>query len=521
MKRILVNFSFVSLGLVFGLLGMQIIPVHAKNENMGGNPAPKLHLQESSLPRDGTFTTSFAPIIKKAAPSVVNVFTTKNIKESADPRLLPFLNDPTLRKFFGGGQEDDEEEPAPRQRSRNRHPRNRQEQSLGSGVIVTEDGYILTNSHVVEGADEVKVVLASGKEYSAKVIGSDPPSDSAVLKIEGKDFPAITIANSDDLQVGDVALAIGNPFGIGQTVTMGIISATGRGELGIADYEDWIQTDASINPGNSGGALIDAQGRLIGLNSAILSGTGGNLGVGLGVPVHLARDIMERLVRDGQVVRGYLGVYPQALNPELSEYFKLGERGGALVSEVMQGAPAAAAGIKNGDVITEFNGKKVADPRHLRLFASQTQPNTTVPVKIIRDGKEQTVKVKIAEFPNDDLAHSGKRRGTGKTAPEDDTLDGVEVGDLDADSRKQYNIPSNIKQGALVTSVDSDSLSYKAGLRPGDVILEMNLKPVIGPDEAVEVSKKIKGPRVMLRVWSQDTGTHYVPVETHDKNSTK
>jgi len=522
MKKFFINLGFGSLGLVIGLLGMQVIHIQGKNETTGGNPAPKLHLQESPLPRDGTFTTSFAPIIKKAAPSVVNIFTTKNIKESADPRLLPFFNDPMFRRFFGGGDDEDEENPQPQQRPRGgRHPRNRQEQSLGSGVIVTDDGYILTNSHVVEGADEVKVVLASGREYAAKVIGTDPPSDSAVIKIEdGKGFPAITIANSDDLQVGDVTLAIGNPFGIGQTVTMGIIIATGRGELGIADYEDWIQTDASINPGNSGGALIDAQGRLIGLNSAILSGTGGNMGVGFAVPVNMARNVMERLVRDGKVVRGYLGVMPQPVTPEVSEFFKLGERSGALVAEVVEGGPAAAAGIKNGDVITEFNGKKIADPRHLRLTASQTQPKTTVPVKIIRDGKDQTVNVKIAEFPSEEFARSGRRGPPGKQAPDNDTLDGVEVADLDVRSRKQYNIPSNVKAGALVTNVEPDSTSYTAGLRPGDVILEMNRNPINSADDAVELSDKVKGPRVMLRVWSHGA-THYVPVDTHKKDRSK
>ncbi len=519
MKKILLNLGFGSLGLVIGLLGMQVFHINGKTVASGGNPAPKLHIEDSALPRDGKFTTSFAPIIKKAAPSVVNIFTTKNIKDTVDPRMSPFFNDPMFRRFFGGG-DDDEGDGSEGQMPQGRHPRNRQEQSLGSGVIVTEDGYILTNSHVVEGADEVKVVLASGKEYPAKVIGTDPPSDSAVIKIEATGLPAVTIANSDDLQVGDITLAIGNPFGIGQTVTMGIISATGRGELGIADYEDWIQTDASINPGNSGGALIDAQGRLIGLNSAILSRTGGNQGVGFAVPVNMARGIMERLVRDGKVVRGFLGVLPQTLTPELSEYFKVGEATGALVGEVNEGTPAAAAGIKNGDVITEFNGKKIIDPRHLRLIVSQTAPKTTVPVKVIRDGKEQTFKVKVAELPDRDSPRFGKRGPNGKQAPDDDTLDGVEVADLDAKSRKQFGIPQGIKEGALITNVDPDSTSYTAGLRPGDVILEMNRIAVESADQAVELSGKIKGPRVMLRVWSRGA-SHYVSVETHKKNTTK
>jgi serine protease Do len=523
MKKILLNLGFGSLGLVIGLLGMQVFHINGKTVGTGGNPAPKLHVEDSALPRDGKFTTSFAPIIKKAAPSVVNIFTTKNIKDTMDPRLSPFFNDPMFRRFFGGGDDEEEDggsQQQPQQPQQSRRPRSRQEQSLGSGVIVTEDGYILTNSHVVEGADEVKVVLDSGKEYSAKVIGTDPPSDSAVIKIEAKALPAITIANSDDLQVGDITLAIGNPFGIGQTVTMGIISATGRGDLGIADYEDWIQTDASINPGNSGGALIDAQGRLIGLNSAILSRTGGNQGVGFAVPVNMARGIMERLVRDGKVVRGFLGVLPQTLTPEFKELFKVGDYTGALVADVNEDTPAAAAGIKNGDVITEFNGKKIMDPRHLRLIVSQTPPKTKVPVKIVRDGKEQTVQVTVAELPDRNGPRFGKRGPNGKQAPEDDTLDGVEVSDIDARSRKQYNIPQNIKGGALVTTVDPDSTSYEAGLRPGDVILEMNRKPVENADQAVELSGKVKGPRVLLRVWSHGR-IQYLPVDNHKKNTTK
>ncbi len=514
MKRFKFDLGMGGLGLVIGLLSVQLLHTHAKNEASKNNPAPKLQIQDAPLQREGRLTTSFAPAIKKAAPSVVNIFTTKNIKESQDPRLSPFFNDPMFRRFFGGGDEEEDESDNPR---RGRRPRSRQEQSLGSGVIVTEDGYIVTNNHVVEGADEVKVVLASGQEYTAKVIGNDPPTDSAVIKIDGKGLPAVTIANSDELQVGDIVLAIGNPFGIGQTVTMGIISATGRGELGIADYEDWIQTDASINPGNSGGALIDAEGRLVGINSAILSRTGGNQGVGFAVPINMARGIMERLIKDGKVVRGYLGVGIQPVTAELSKEFGLKDQSGALVGGVNDNTPAAEAGIKPGDVITEFNGKKVSDNRHLRLMVSQTAPNTAVPVKVVREGKPMSFNVKLAELPTEDLPMLGKRGPSGKQAPPDDTLDGVEVADLDAKTRRQFNVPNEVK-GALVTNVEQDSTSFEAGLRPGDVIMEMNRKIVANAEQAVELSDKVKGPRVLLRVWSRG-GSRYMFVDTHKKGN--
>jgi serine protease Do len=327
-------------------------------------PTPKLNVQENPISRDTKFTTSFAPVIKKVAPSVVNIYSTKIVKEGQ--RMIPFSDDPFFRRFFGDQFDD------------SRRPRAREEQSLGSGVIISEDGYILTNNHVVEGADEIKVVLADDrKEFEAKVVGTDPQTDVAVVKVEGKGLPAITIADSDQLEVGDVVLAIGNPFGVGQTVTTGIVSATGRGVgiLGREGYEDFIQTDASINPGNSGGALVDAEGRLVGINTAILSRGGGNQGVGFAVPADLARYVMERIVKDGKVVRAYLGVWMQPITPELAKEFGLApDTSGVLVSQVLPDGPAARAGLKDGDAIIEFNGKKVTDSRHLRLVVAQMAP---------------------------------------------------------------------------------------------------------------------------------------------------
>jgi len=462
---------------------------------------PKLNVQENPINREARLTTSFAPIIKKVAPSVVNIYSTKIVKEG--PRMAPFLEDPFFRRFFGDDSDDNR---------RDSRPRTREEQSLGSGVILSEDGYILTNNHVVDGADEIKVVLADDrKEFEAKVVGTDPQTDVAVVKVEGKGLPAITVADSDKLEVGDVVLAIGNPFGVGQTVTMGIASATGRGVgiLGREGYEDFIQTDASINPGNSGGALVDADGRLVGINTAILSRSGGNQGVGFAVPVNLARYVMERIIKDGKVVRAYLGVWMQPITPDLAKEFGLAaDTTGVLVSQVIPDSPAAKAGLKEGDAIVEFNGKKVTDSRHLRLVVAQMAPKTKVAVKIIRNGKEKNLSVTLVE-KTDEQSERGVRKYS-QTESGGDTLDGVEVADLDSRWRRQFNIPDNVR-GAVVTDVDPGSLCAREGIRPGDVILEIERKPVRNADDAVELSKNLKG-RVLLRVWSNG-GSHYVVVD--------
>ncbi|MCX7824806.1 MAG: DegQ family serine endoprotease [Verrucomicrobiae bacterium] len=465
--------------------------------------SPELKLDNTPIAEGSRPTFTFGPVIKKVTPSVVNIYTAKTVRENL--RLAPFFDDPFFRDFFGlpFGQQD--------------VPRERREQALGSGVIVTEDGYILTNNHVVEGADEIKVALADEKTtYSAKVIGTDPQTDIAVIKVEAKNLPAITVTDSDHLAVGDVVLAIGNPFGVGQTVTMGIVSAKGRGGMGIVDYEDFIQTDASINPGNSGGALVDAAGRLVGINTAILSRTGGNLGVGFAVPINLARYVMERIIADGKVTRGYLGVMIQPVTADLAKEFKLSDHGGALIAEVTKDSPADKAGLKVGDVVIEFNGKKVTDSRHLRLMVAQTIPDTKVPLKVIRDAKEQTFTVKLAELPSEKgLAKAGGRSGGLRRGAQADPLDGVAVEDLDARSRREFDIPSHVR-GALVTDVDPASPAAAAGLREGDVILEINRQPVNNADEAVHLSERIRGDRVLLRIWSRG-GSRYVIVEVRPK----
>jgi serine protease Do len=381
---------------------------------------------------------------------------------------------------------------------------------LGSGVIVTADGYILTNNHVVDGAKEVKVTLPDGREFTARVIGRDPKSDIAVVKIDATGLPVVPMADSEKVQVGDVVLAIGNPFGVGQTVTQGIVSATDRGNMGIEDYEDFIQTDAAINPGNSGGPLVDVDGRLIGINTAILSRSGGSQGVGFAIPANLARDVMENLIQYGHVTRGYLGVTIQNVTPALAQEFQLKTPMGALVGDVVPNGPADKAGFKSGDVIVDYNGDKVTDSRHLRLQVAETKPGTTVPVGIMRNGRNQTLQVKVQELPgSQELAEANapNHNDTG-------TLNGVTVSDLDRDARREFKVPADVT-GAMVTEVDPASAAAQAGRKPGDVIEEINRHPVKNADDAVRLTENTGSKRTLVRVW-ENGGSHHVVVDENN-----
>ncbi len=461
----------------------------------------RLNVNDAPVNRDGHFTTSFAPVIKRVAPSVVNVFTTTKPK-TISPRFMP--PDDFFSRFFGFG-DDSGADGDPRGRGF-RTPR---QHGLGSGVIVTKDGYILTNNHVTENADEIRVALNDGREFSAQVIGRDLKTDIAVLKVNADDLPFITLADSDKIEIGDLVLAIGNPFGIGQTVTMGMISAKGRTLMpDPTKYEDFIQTDAAINRGNSGGALVDAEGRLVGINTAILSETGGNMGIGFAIPVNLARFVMESLTKEGRVIRGYMGISLQDVSDALAREFQLKNSRGALVSEVIPKRPAEKAGIKSGDVIVEFDGKLVQDSRTLKLRVAQVPPGKQVPVKLMRDGKQKTVEVTLDEFPADEELAVNRGR---KEKEFKDLLDGVTVGDVSRTLRSQLDLPTNV-QGAMVMKIDPDSPSFEARLREGDVILEINRQPVRNADDAVRLSENIKDDAVLLKVWSRG-GTHYIVVE--------
>ncbi len=459
-----------------------------------------LAVDERPVNRDARPGTSFAPVVKKVSPGVVRVFTTTKPRQSSMPEFPGFEN-PFFRRFFG---EDPDEAPG-NPGSRRRGFRAPPQHGLGSGVIVTKDGYILTNNHVVDGADEVKVALQDGREFEAKVVGRDPKTDVAVLKIEAKDLPFVTMADSDRIEVGDLALAVGNPFGIGQTVTMGMISATGRANVGI-DYEDFIQTDAAINPGNSGGALVDVEGRLIGINTAILSRSGGNQGIGFAIPTNLARDIMEKLVHDGKVTRGYVGLMIQDLTGALAREFKLKDNHGALVGDVVPKGPADKAGLKTGDVVLEFAGKPVRDSRQFRLQVARTSPGQQVPLKVLRDGETKTFELKIQELPGGQSVAKSDR-----SAPDEGTLNGVEVSNISPEARQRFNIPDNIK-GALVTDLEPDCAAAEAGLSVGDVILEINRQPVKNADEAVRLTERPKDKTTLLRLWSKG-GSRFLVVD--------
>jgi serine protease Do len=458
-------------------------------------------VDERPITRELGSHTSFSPVVKKVTPGVVKVVVSMKAPNANARSDESSPMDDFLRRFFGDQFQGRMPRPdmMPRQ------------EGLGSGVIVTKDGYILTNNHVVDGADEVKVTLQDRREFTAKVIGRDPQTDIAVIKIDAKDLPVVPMADSDKVEVGDVVLAIGNPFNIGQTVTSGIVSATGRGGAIGLDYEDFIQTDAAINPGNSGGALVDADGRLIGINTAILSRSGGNQGIGFAVPSNLARDVMDNLVTDGHVTRGYLGVMIQDLNPALAKKFDLKDTKGVLIGDVTPKSPAERAGIQNGDVVTEFNGKNVSDSRHLKLQVARTQPGTTVPIKILRDGTPKTVEVTVKELPGTrELAKNDK-----PAAQDNGTLNGVAVADVDRRSRQQFEIPNNVK-GVVVTEVAPNSAAAEAGLKAGDVIQEINRKPVTSADEAVRMTEKTTDKVSLLRVWSSNgntSGSHYVVVD--------
>jgi serine protease DegQ len=338
-------------------------------------PQPLLPASTSALVR----ATSYSDAVQRATPSVVNIFTSKEIHT---PRH-PLLNDPIFRRFFGDQIPDEAQRAA----------------SLGSGVIVSSTGYIITNHHVVEAADEIEVALADGKKLLAKVVGNDPETDIAVLRVDGGNLPAITFGSSDSLRVGDVVLAIGNPFGVGQTVTSGIVSALGRTGLGINTFENFIQTDAAINPGNSGGALIDASGSLIGLNTAIFSRSGGSMGIGFAIPVSTAKMVLEQIVKTGSVTRGWIGVEVQEITPPVAESFKLGSTRGALIAGVLRGGPADKAGVKPGDVLLEVDGKPVADPAAMLNLVAALAPGASASMKLKRQGQEIDASVTVGRRP--------------------------------------------------------------------------------------------------------------------------
>jgi serine protease Do len=435
------------------------------------NPAPTIRTAARSEAAAGR---GYSAVVKRVVPAVVNISTSKMVKQTA--MEMPDGMDPMFRQFFGNGSG----------RGSNA-PRQRNEKALGSGVIISPQGYILTNNHVVEGATDVTVTLHDKREFKAKVVGTDPRTDVAVLKIEGSNFPVLTLADSSKVEIGDIVLAIGNPFGVGQTVTAGIVSATGRGGLGIEQVEDFIQTDAPINPGNSGGALVDDEGHLIGINTAILAGnSGGNQGIGFAVPINMARHDMDEILAHGKVEHGYLGILPQDVTPALAKAFHTTETNGALVGQITPDSPAAHSSLKQGDIIVAVNGQAVADASQLRTKIGMLDPNQTVMLKVLRNGSTQDVSVKLGEFP------SKEERASVNEPNSDSGLKGVTVENLTPDAAQQLKVPATTN-GVVVDQVNPASRAADAGLQPGDVIQQVNHQPVSNVKEysqAVGASKQ-------------------------------
>jgi serine protease Do len=438
----------------------------------------------------------FVPVAARVTPAVVNISTTRTITDSGEDQLMPFYNDPFFKRFFG------DREPGAI------IPHDQKEKSLGSGVIVDPHGYIITNNHVIDKADSIKVVLSDRREFKGKLIGTDPKTDIAVVKIDGSDLPTIPWGDSGQLKTGQYVLAVGNPFGLNQTVTMGIISAVGRANVGIADYEDFIQTDAAINPGNSGGALVNTAGELIGINTAILSQSGGYMGIGFAVPSKMARAVMESLIKTGKVVRGWLGVSIQEVTPALAKQFGLADAKGALISDVLSGTPAERAGLKRGDVIVKVDGKTVDGPGHLRNTVAETVVGEKMNLSVIRDGHEKEVTVTIGEQPKDMAQRGAAEEGGGQGSA---ALDGVEVRNITPQIRQELNL-SEDASGVVVSSVDSGSTAGEAGLQRGDVIMEVDRKPVHNTREYEQALSHHKGKEGLLLLVNRQGTTIFMMI---------
>jgi serine protease Do len=441
---------------------------------------------------------SYADIVKVIAPSVVTIRVEG--KASLSPAQFQFPDGPSndfFRRFFGNPGDRDTPAPAPR-----RTPRQR---GLGSGVIVSSDGYILTNNHVVEDADDIRVEIMGGRTIAAKLVGTDKPSDLAVIKVDTTGLNPVVLGNSDTVQIGDVVLAVGNPLGVGQTVTMGIISAKGRTNpmgAGSGGYEDFLQTDAPINHGNSGGALVNLKGELVGIPSQIVSSDGGNIGIGFAIPSNMAKHVMDELRTKGKVTRAQLGVTVQPVTSDLAESLGLKDVGGALIGSVTPGSAADRAGLKRGDVIQSFNGQPVSDTNSLRNRVAAAAPGSTASVTIVRDGGERNVSVKLDEASGDRIARAGGDQGSGTV---DQAALGVSVAPLTPELAARYRLPRDTR-GVVVQEVDPAGRAADAGIQVGDVIEEVNRQPVQSVDELRAALRKNPNRPALLLVNREGNG---------------
>jgi serine protease Do len=436
---------------------------------------------------------AYERIDKAVTPAIVAIQSTQVIK---NVQQSPFLNDPFFRQFFGNIFP--------------QVPREQREHALGSGVIVSPDGYIVTNNHVVAKASEIEITLSDKRSFKGKVVGADPQTDVAVVKIDGSNLPTASFGDSDQLKVGDIVMAFGNPFGQYFTVTRGSVSALGRTAGGIEDIQNFIQTDAAINPGNSGGALVNVRGQVVGINTAILSGNmgpggeGGSIGIGFAIPSNMAKHVMEELVKTGKVSRGYLGVTIAGLTDELAKQFKVPDTSGALVQDVAPGGPADKAGIKNGDVIRKLDGKVVADASQLTLGVTNLNPGSTATLEVLRDGQSMTLKVTLGERPS----NMASLRPGGGGSIQQGTLRGIQVQNLTAAIRDQLGLPANVN-GVVIAQVDPDSPAGQYGLQEGDVIESINRQPVHNVGDFNRLAANAKG-QTLLRINRQGSGIYVV-----------
>ncbi|MDE2060239.1 MAG: DegQ family serine endoprotease [candidate division NC10 bacterium] len=441
-------------------------------------------LFSSSQISDGKLWVKLA---KELTPAVVNISTTQVIKGRGVPSRSPFGEDDPFNEFF--------------KRFFGDQPRQFKATSLGSGFIINKDGYILTNNHVVENATDITVKLGDSQEFKAKLIGRDPKTDIALIKIEASNLPVIPLGDSDKLEVGEPVMAIGNPFGLNQTVTTGIVSAKGR-FIGEGPYDNFIQTDASINRGNSGGPLINTNGEAVGINTAIFSPTGGSIGIGFAIPIDMTKEVLPQLKERGQVTRGWLGVAIQPITPDLGKKFSLKQANGALVSDVMEGSPAEHAGVKQGDVIVEFDGKKVKTSTDLPHIVASTPVGKEVPMKVIRDGAELTLQIKVGQLKEEQVA------AMASSSPK--TKLGIDIQELNPTLSRKFGLKG--EKGVVITEVEPDSPGDAVGLQPGDLILEINRVRVTTVSQVRRVLEKTKPNEPTLLLVKRDGGTRYVVI---------
>jgi serine protease Do len=459
-----------------------VAPTPTGNGKVTILPSPVFAVAHAADPSAATVT--LADIAERCTPSVVNVASRRTVKSRNQQEDM-------FRFFFGpGGGE----------------PQEREQQGLGSGVIYSADGLVLTNNHVIEGADAITVQLANGTDYPAKVVGTDEKSDVAVLRLEGnvKDLVPLRMGDSTALRVGDVVLAIGNPFGFSQTVTMGIVSAKGRSETRIVDYADFIQTDAAINPGNSGGALVNMQGELVGINTAIISRSGGYQGIGFAIPSNMASQIAHSLIEHGRVVRGWLGIGIQDVEPDLASALGLPTADGVLVSDVEPGGPADKGGLQRGDVVLTVDGKKTNSSTQLRNLIAEAGANKKVELTILRGGKPQVLAIVLGELKSDKPEASKQLESA-----QPETPSGLTVEAITPRIRQQLELPQALKQGIVISNVAPGSAAAEAGLSPGDVIVEANRKPIASVQQFRDAYKSPTGKSVLLLIY-RDGRTRYV-----------